>query len=407
MFRPRRLPTDTEPLQRKLDVLEKWVSAGKIEPSGAAVIAEWARLKKDQTDIPAPTAREHREMFLDNELLGIMRAQADGPWAVYADQARGEAATANVADGLAALDFAANPELERAPDTEDLIMAEPLFPGHKWDVAISYAGEDAAAVDPIVRRLKLEGLRVFYANWDEIRGYLWGKDLVTELPRIYQEEAAYCIVFVSEAYARSVWTRLELRNSLARALENEEYVKPIRLDDAKLAGLSPTVSYLDARPGRLYSDPEKLVPLMLHAIRSRGEFASMPLRPEATSPGLTIEEYFETVLPVMLRWRGEAATSIGGTVLFDVTGAEAGVWLLRLGLPEATVRRILPEDDMKALSLQRHLEIKITRAEMAKMLTSEFDARKALIEGNVELTGDLTLLRQVGVCFQGKTASPA
>ena len=116
----------------------------------------------------------------------------------------------------------------------------------------------------------------------------------------------------------------------------------------------------------------------------------MPLRPEATSPGLTIEEYFETVLPAMLRWRGETATSIGGTVLFDVTGAEAGVWLLRLGLPEATVRRILPEDDMKALSLPRHLEIKITRAEMAKMLASEFDARKALIEGNVELKGDLT-----------------
>ena len=108
-----------------------------------------------------------------------MRAQADGPWAVYADQARGEAATANVADGLAALDLAANPELEPAPNTEDLIMAEPLFPGHKWDVAISYAGEDAATVDPIVRRLKLEGLRVFYANWDEIRGYLWVKDLVT------------------------------------------------------------------------------------------------------------------------------------------------------------------------------------------------------------------------------------
>ncbi len=226
MFRLRRLPTDAEPLQRKLDVLEKWVSAGKIEPSGAVVLAEWARLKKDQKDIPAPTAREHREMFLDNELLGIMRAQADGPWAVYADQARGEAATANVADGLAALDLAANPELEPAPNTEDLIMAEPLFPGHKWDVAISYAGEDAATVDPIVRRLKLEGLRVFDANWDEIRGYLWVKDLVTELPRIYQEEAAYCIVFVSEAYARSVWTRLELRNSLARALENEEYVKP-------------------------------------------------------------------------------------------------------------------------------------------------------------------------------------
>jgi hypothetical protein len=338
-------------------------------------------------------------MFLDKELLGIMRAQADGPWAVYVDQARGEAAAADVGDGLAALDLASSPAPEPAPDAKDLIMTEPLFPDHKWDVAISYAGEDAGTVDPIVKRLRLAGLRVFYANWDDIRGYLWGKDLVTELPRIYQEEAAYCIVFVSEAYARSVWTRLELRNSLARALENEEYVKPIRLDDAKLAGLSPTVSYLDARPGHLYSDPSRLVPLMLHAISCRGQFKPMPLRPEATSSALTVEEYFETVLPAMLRWRGESATSVGGTVLYVLTGAEAGVWLLRLCPPEATVKRILPEDDMNALSLPRHLEIKITPTEMAKMLTGQFDARKALIEGNVELKGDLTLLKQAGALF--------
>jgi hypothetical protein len=399
MLKLRRLPTDPERLLRRLDVLEKWTTAGEIEPWRAVVLAEWARLAKDRTDDPAPTAREHREMFLDKVLLGIMRDQADGPWAVYVDQARGEAAAAHLRDGLAALDLASSPAPEPAPDAKDLIMTEPLFPDHKWDVAISYAGEDAGIVDPIVKGLRLAGLRVFYANWDETRAYLWGKDLVTELPRIYQEEAAYCIVFVSEAYARSVWTRLELRNSLARALENEEYVKPIRLDDAKLAGLSSTVSYLDARPGHLYSDPSRLVPLMLHAISCRGQFKPIPLRPEATSSALTLEEYFETALPAMLRWRGESATSVGGTVLYVLTGAEAGVWLLRLCPPEATVKRILPEDDMNALSLPRHLEIKITPTEMTKMLTGQFDARKALIEGNVELKGDLTLLKPVGAIF--------
>jgi hypothetical protein len=346
-------------------------------------------------------------MYLDRELLEIMRAQADGPWAVFVDRARGEAAHANVGEGLAALDLAAAPAPEPALDAEDLIVTEPLFPDHKWDVAISYAGEDAAIVDPIVRRLKLEGLRVFYAKWDEIRSYLWGKDLVTELPRIYQEESAYRIVFVSEAYAGSVWTRLELRNSLARALENDEYIKPIRLDDTKLPGLSSTVSYLDARPGNPHSDPSRLVPLMLHAIRSRGRYAQMPLRPEATSPGLTIDEYFGTVLPALLRGQGEAATGVGGTVLFDVIGAEGGVWLLRLCPPEATVKRIMPEDDVNALSLPRHLEIKISPTEMAKMLTGKFDARKAVIEGNVELKGDLTLLGHAGAMFQGQSASPS
>lgn len=406
MFRLRGLPSDSEWLLKRLNILETWVAAGEMEPMNAVLLAEWYRLAKDRTDNSRPpTDREFREMYLDKDLVDIMRAQADGPWAVYVDQARGRAAHVLVGEGLAALDLATSPAPERAADEGDPFMTEPLFPDRKWDVAISYAGEDSAIVDPIVSRLRREGLRVFYAKWDEIVAYLFGKDLVIELPRIYQEEAGYCVVFISEAYARSMWTRLELRNSLARALETDGYVLPIRLDDAKLAGLSSTVSYLDARPGNPYAEPSRLVPVMLHAIRSRGQFAPLPL-PEPTSRSLTIDEYFESALPAQLRWRGESATSIGGTVLWDVTGAEGGVWLLRLCPPEATVKRITPKDDVNALLLPRHLEIRITPTEMTKMLTGRLDARQALIEGNVELEGDLTLLKQVGAVFQQEFTPP-
>ena len=54
---------------------------------------------------------------------------------------------------------------------------------------------------------------------------------------------------------------------------------------------------------------------------------------------------------------------------------------------------------MNALSLPRHLEIKITPTE-----TGQFHARKALIEGNVELKGDLTLLEQAGALFKNRSA---
>ncbi|MDR2214307.1 MAG: toll/interleukin-1 receptor domain-containing protein [Nevskiaceae bacterium] len=412
MLKLRRLPTDPEPLLKKLDALEKLVGAGQMEPYLAVVVAEWFRITWERTGHFSPPpgdeyAKQIREMYLDKELVAIMRAQADGPWAIGIEQARGEAATAYVVDGLAALYSESSPVPEPATDAEDSVMTEPLFPEHKWDVAISYAGEDEAIVEPIARRLKLAGLRVFYARWDELQSYLWGKDLVVELPRIYGEEAAYCIVFVSEAYARSMWTRMELRNSLARALENDEYVKPIRLDDTKLPGLSPTVSYLDARPGHLYSDPSRLIPLMLDAIRYRGQFVPKPAVPKANSPDLSIEEYFGVVLPAMLRWEGEAATNVGGTVLFDVTGADAGVWLIRLCPPEATVKRITANDDINALQLPRHLEITITPTEMANMLAGKFDARKALIEGNVEIKGDLALLKEVGTIFQRRMPSPA
>jgi len=45
-----------------------------------------------------------------------------------------------------------------------------------------------------------------------------------------------------------MWTRHERRSALARALEQRTaYILPVRLDDAELMGLSPTIGYIDAR----------------------------------------------------------------------------------------------------------------------------------------------------------------
>jgi hypothetical protein len=415
MLKLRRLPTDPQQLLTRLDKLEEFAAADKMEPFMAVTIAETLRRRNNWEDnAPPPSLDEWKALFLNEAMLDVMREQADGPWRIYATQAQGMELVSRMAGALAQLDTAdePSPPAPTVPGKGSATTAESphtgglLFPEHKWDVAISYAGEDRGVVEPIVKRLQIEGLRVFHADMDEIRSYLWGKDLVTELPRIYREEAAYCIVFVSEAYARSMWTRLELRNALSRALENEEYIKPIRLDDAKLDRLSPTVSYLDARPGRLYSDPTKLVPVMLRAIRNRGRFVPEELRLDPSSRGITVRHYFRSILPGVLRWQPERMMSLDATVLYSVTGTEAGVWLLRLAPPEPIVQEITPEDDMIALALPRHLVIKATTSEMTNMLIGQFDARKALIEGNVELSGDLTLLKPFGVLFQSQFASP-
>ncbi|MGH9764892.1 MAG: TIR domain-containing protein, partial [Blastocatellia bacterium] len=93
---------------------------------------------------------------------------------------------------------------------------------------------------------------------------MWGKDLTAHLADIYREKADYCAMFISKHYARKAWPQLERQHAQARALaQKKEYILPIRLDDAQVPGLSPTIAYTDAR-GR---GPEGLADLLFRKIR--------------------------------------------------------------------------------------------------------------------------------------------
>src|SRR6266571_828506 len=116
----------------------------------------------------------------------------------------------------------------------------------EYDIALSFAGEDRAIVDELAATLAEGGVRVFYDNYEKAQ--LWGKDLYQHLQGVYKDRARYCIVFVSEAYARKVWTRHELKQAQARAFkENKEYILPVRLDDTEIPGLNATTGYIDLR----------------------------------------------------------------------------------------------------------------------------------------------------------------
>ena len=107
---------------------------------------------------------------------------------------------------------------------------------------------------------------------------------------------------------------------------------------------------------------------------------------------LSPRDYFEVVLPAMLRWKGPAATALGVNVRFVLTGRGGGVWTVRLRAP---VPGVVEGGEWKA-----DLIIKITYEEMLNILNGSFNAKEALRAGNVELAGDLTLLRRIGFLFQ-------
>ena len=117
---------------------------------------------------------------------------------------------------------------------------------YEYDVALSFAGEDRQHAEALAELLKNSGYQVFYDEYEQAQ--LWGKDLYTQLSVIYKDKARYCVMFLSEYYARKLWTNHERESAQARAfMESEEYILPVRLDDTEIPGISPTVGYLDLR----------------------------------------------------------------------------------------------------------------------------------------------------------------
>lgn len=116
----------------------------------------------------------------------------------------------------------------------------------KYDVAISFAGEDRRVAEQLASILSAKyKLLVFYDDYEQAK--LLGKNLAPYLSEIYKDRSSYCIVLVSAAYKQKRWTSHEWKAAQARAFEDpdSDYILPIRLDDTVLPGLLPTVGYLD------------------------------------------------------------------------------------------------------------------------------------------------------------------
>jgi TIR domain len=115
---------------------------------------------------------------------------------------------------------------------------------YEYDVCLTFAGENRDYVEMVADGLKERGVRVFYDEDETAK--LWGKDLAEHFDWVYRKASRYCVMFISDHYAKKPWTRHERRSALARALEEEgEYILPARFDQTELVGLRPTLGYLD------------------------------------------------------------------------------------------------------------------------------------------------------------------
>lgn len=115
-----------------------------------------------------------------------------------------------------------------------------------YDIALSFAGEDRQYARELAELLTNTKFAVSYDEYEQ--STLWGRNLYTHLSDIYQNKARFCVMFISQHYAKKLWTKREREAAQARAFrESEEYILPLRLDDTVLPGLEDTVGYIDLR----------------------------------------------------------------------------------------------------------------------------------------------------------------
>jgi hypothetical protein len=103
---------------------------------------------------------------------------------------------------------------------------------------------------------------------------------------------------------------------------------------------------------------------------------------------VSVQNYFQHILPAVLKQRKKQAESLGVNIQFCVKGKGGGLWTLRLRPPHACV--------VAGNTWKPQLKITVTTSEMQNMLSGCFNVKTALQAGNIELDGDLKLIKAVG-----------
>ena len=113
----------------------------------------------------------------------------------------------------------------------------------EFEIDLSFAGYDGGYGNQVANLSRDSGVKVFYDIFEEDN--LWGKNLYDHLSDAYQNKVLYTILFISEHYARKLWTNYERQAMQARAFqEHQEYILPARSDDTPIPSVLPAIGYV-------------------------------------------------------------------------------------------------------------------------------------------------------------------
>ncbi len=147
---------------------------------------------------------------------------------------------------------------------------------YKYEVAISFAGEDRPFAEAVAKGLRDAEVEVFYDNF--YAADLWGEDLSTKLRSVYHDSSEFCIMIISQNYVAKMWTIFERQQAIERLIreKGKAYVLPVRLDGfpGEVPGLSGAIGYLSVSR----NEPQRVVSTFL------GKVGRKPLLEEGAPP---------------------------------------------------------------------------------------------------------------------------
>ena len=127
---------------------------------------------------------------------------------------------------------------------------------NKYQVALSFAGEQRDYVEEVARCIQSRSIATFYDGFELVP--LWGRSGTESFHEAFAQHSAYVVMFISQAYVKKAWTRHERRSALSRMIQSQsEFILPVRFDDTPLPGLPEAVIFLRAN---------QLTPAQLSAI---------------------------------------------------------------------------------------------------------------------------------------------
>lgn len=245
---------------------------------------------------------------------------------------------------------------------------EPKRTDRKYDVALSFAGEEREYVEAVASSLRDAGVSVFYDRYEEAS--LWGKDLYEHLNQVYTKEAHYTVLFASKAYAKKLWTNHERKSAQARAFEEQtEYILPARFDDTPIPGLPNTTGHINLQG----KNPEELAALIIQklGLRNQGQPSGAPF-------SLQDNPLFAAAM-AEVKLHGSASYAITDAIIEQATPPE--------GLAEFLQYLVTESEGFARLSLGKFAINCVDRFDIGREAVDYCLGENALTEDQRELLG--------------------
>jgi hypothetical protein len=114
-----------------------------------------------------------------------------------------------------------------------------------YDLAVSFAGEQRAYVEQVVRACQQSGMRVFYDT--DMSNEWWGKNFIREQRKVYSSRTRFFVPFISTEYLAKPIPGDEFSAAMMTAVkQGDSYVLPVLMGDVAVPPdlLHPHIHYL-------------------------------------------------------------------------------------------------------------------------------------------------------------------